>query len=471
MHSEEKGEIEMNIVNKKVLSVIVVALFALSILTSVVPVSAETKKIDVYEGQSIQAAIDLASPGDTIRVNAGTYFQSFRVNKQLVIESKGAILDLAGTSLQRAISVVSSGVTISGFTIRNIPAQGHEGAIHFPVPSGSVVGGLVKDNVIDSGFYGIVLNGPSDIEIKNNRINAVNPIYIISSPNVVIKNNIVSAHKLDSTWRGQGITLHLGSSGLVEGNEIDSVADGIHINGPSNLEIKNNIVHSSINAFSVYSGSDITVKNNVIYASQNGVILSNPTNIIVKGNTIFSESVAISSNGLSSNLAIANNILYAGGNGISSNGPSSNLAIANNILYAGGNGISSNGPSSNLAIANNILYAGGYGIVLSSISEAIVKNNEVHISQASEQQIPTGIFLSGGASNQVAMNIVTGNFITGIMILSSNLNTIDNNVITGAYRDPIFGYPDAGIRLWYANDNTVKKNLITNVHVDIETVP
>jgi parallel beta-helix repeat protein len=458
----------MRSANKRVLSAIVVALFALSILTSVVPVSAETKKIDVYEGQSIQAAIDLASPGDTIRVNAGTYFQSFTVNKQLVIESKGAILDLAGTSLQTAIFVVSSGVTISGFTIRNIPAQVHAGAIHFPVPSGSVVGGLVKDNVIDSGFYGIVLNGPSDIEIKNNRINAVNPIYIISSPNVVIKNNIVSAHELDSTWRGQGITLHPGSSGLVKGNEIDSVADGIRLSNPSNLEIKNNIVHSSINAFIVYSGSDMTVKNNVFYASQNGVTLSNPTNIIVKGNTIFSESVAISSYGLSSNLAIANNILYAGGNGISSYGPSSNLAIANNILYAGGNGISLNNVGmTNPVITKNVVYCDNYGISLSSISEATVKYNKVHINQPASGQYPTGILISGGTSNQVAMNIVTGDFITGIFLAGSNLNTIDKNVITGVYRyDP--NYEDAGIRLWDANDNTGTKNLITGVRLPIE---
>ncbi|MCJ7633554.1 hypothetical protein MUP77_14350, partial [Candidatus Bathyarchaeota archaeon] len=154
---------------KKTVAALFVALFLVSFLNVMVPVNAHSTVIHVYEGQSIQAAIDAASDGYKISVHAGTYHESLFVDKGLKILGSDAIIDLEGTSFDTAIIVIVGGVTISGFTIKNIPAKVGAGAIHYPVPGIGVSGGLIENNKIYSGFYGIVLHGPSNIDVRNNQ--------------------------------------------------------------------------------------------------------------------------------------------------------------------------------------------------------------------------------------------------------------------------------------------------------------
>ena len=436
----------MTSVNKRLFVVLVALLLMLGMLNTAMPVSAKSRR-NVYEGDSIQRAIDLAVDGDTIVINSGVYYQSFCVNKRLAVVSKGAIIDLSGTDFDTAIYVVSSGVTISGFTIRNVPAQVHAGAIHYPVPDGGVSGGLVENNKIDSGFYGIVTNGPSNVEIRNNTVTAVNPIFIINSPHVIISRNTLSAHKLDidPTWRGQGITLHSGSGGLVAGNEIISEADGINIYGPSNLEVQNNIVHTSVTALNVDSGTNITLKGNVFYASDSGIIMwgTNP-NPIVKNNFVSCGNVGI---------------VLAG---------AINAIVRDNEVRAIGLGIVLFTPSlpmvPNVKVTGNVIESGQIGIYLVKVSSAVVENNEVVASNC-------GIALSG-VGNRIAYNTVTGNFENGISIegmsepptyIDSTDNAVLENTIIGGTRAG-----DIGIYLSpYTSDNRLVRNIISGVDVTI----
>jgi pectin methylesterase-like acyl-CoA thioesterase len=71
--------------------------------------------IVVSPGDSIQAAIDRASPGDLIEVRNGTYFENIRVNKPLVLRGldsgKGyPIIDGSGNG--NTIEISARGVTI-----------------------------------------------------------------------------------------------------------------------------------------------------------------------------------------------------------------------------------------------------------------------------------------------------------------------------------------------------------------------
>lgn len=377
-----------------------------------VVVTEPAKVVNVIEGESIQAAVDRVIAGGKVIVHKGTYYQSFAVNKPMTIQGEGATLDCRSlASFRAAIDVVSSGVTISGFTIYT-PKIAFTAAIWFGRGAGAppIVGGLVENNIIYCEFTAIFLMG-SSIDIRNNVITAVYPIVLYNGRNINIKHNKLTAVPTDLETNGMpsgvGIQFYgAPSSGTIENNVIDATTNGIETREDG-------------------SPIDVEIVNNEIDAGNNGIQFQIPS-------------------GLASNIVIVNNKIYAEGDGINLN----NMGMTNPV------------------ITKNVVYSDNTGIYLSSISEATVKHNEVHINEA-KPGYPTGILISGGTSNQVAKNIVTGDFITGIFLAGSNLNTIDKNVITGVYRyDP--NYLDAGIRLWDANDNTGTKNLITGVRLPIE---
>lgn len=85
------------------------------------------------EYRSLQAAVDAAEPGDTVRVRSGTYREQVTVEKDLrIVAPNGAVLNGSGTDRRTAIDIGSDagvlvdGLTITGYTT-GINAQGTDG--------------------------------------------------------------------------------------------------------------------------------------------------------------------------------------------------------------------------------------------------------------------------------------------------------------------------------------------------------
>ena len=107
---------------------VTVAFFGLLVLDGVVdeePVKAATTRY-VYPGASgannyttIQAAIDNATAGDTIRVWAGTYNENVVVNKTVTLIGNGTTDSIInGSQTSNVILITADWINISGFTIR-----------------------------------------------------------------------------------------------------------------------------------------------------------------------------------------------------------------------------------------------------------------------------------------------------------------------------------------------------------------
>ena len=71
---------------------IVFVAVAIAALTVGSPASARSATHVVHPGQSIQAAVDAASPGDTVRVLAGEYYESVTIHTNgLTLKAQGEV--------------------------------------------------------------------------------------------------------------------------------------------------------------------------------------------------------------------------------------------------------------------------------------------------------------------------------------------------------------------------------------------
>jgi parallel beta-helix repeat protein len=188
----------------------------------------------------IQAAVDAASPGDTILVCAGTYHERVSITKNdLTLRGKGPTTDvivdadLIGNGLRIN---GASGVTIEGFTVR----EGHDNDIFLTGANGNAIRGNIltaavhdpielfnsDDNLVEHNLSidnlaanscGINLTAGSDRNVirHNTVVNNEFGIQInASNDNVIFQNEAINN-------RGNGIRNIGGSSGtVIEGNRV-----------------------------------------------------------------------------------------------------------------------------------------------------------------------------------------------------------------------------------------------------------
>jgi parallel beta-helix repeat protein len=467
--------------------VLVVSLLMLGMLNTALPVFAKPTVIHVFAGQSIQAAVNAASPGDTIVVHAGTYRESIIVEKQLTLLSLGAIIDLEDTSfsdgINAAILVEASKVIVSGFTIRNVPPgplpQGAPTgsfpgsfAIWFRSMGSSLSGGLIENNKITTDYFGIGVNDVSNVEVRNNRVTATITIGVDHTPNMVIRNNVVSA-KANVMYPEPvpvGIVVSgVFSGGLIEKNQINSDFFGIVLNGQSNIEIRNNVVYTSITAIWLKQTPNVVVRGNILSAKAssiypgpvNGIsLMGSFSGGLIEKNQINSEQCGIWFSD-QSNINVRNNMIYSSAIGIY--GPEViglGDTLRSNVIYSS-LGIVINGPSGamalNLAVTGNIIHGEQAGINVWGTSNSIIQDNKVYVATFHGIEV-------GGIGNNVAFNKVFGNFENGIFILPGSMyNTIAKNTIIGGN---VVG--DVGIHLSSGTSkNTIAHNKISGVDTPI----
>jgi parallel beta-helix repeat protein len=158
------------------------------------PVKAQASKVVVTT--TIQAAVDAANPGDTVRVPPGIYRENVLVTKNnITIKGQsGAILDGAGLPGSSGITVRSSSPStrISGFRLTGLQIQNYSrnGVILIRVDNYQIEDG----KYINNEEYGIFPIRSSHGLIRSNQVSGSNDtgIYIGQSQDAVIKNNYVS---------------------------------------------------------------------------------------------------------------------------------------------------------------------------------------------------------------------------------------------------------------------------------------
>jgi len=393
---------------------------------------------------TIQAAVDHAVDGDTIRVKAGTYYEHVVVDKSLIIRGDNkdfTIVDGSGED-NHVFCVKADQVEISGFTIQkcSLGFAGVELNGHFCKVNDNILidcgGGVelygtnnatISHNIMRDNVWGIYVDSCIDCNIENNMI--VDSIYGIElgSSTIQINNNTIEHNYL------KGI-LQIWSNGVViQGNSMSFNGDtsfksdiGLQIFSSSNNQIKNNhIISNAHDGVSLYRSIENIFSNNTI---ENNLVWGVSLWFYSESNTFSSNTISNSQGGIyvcnSNNNNIISNTISNNRNvdGIILWESNSNIIANNNISNNWFNGIDLSGSTNNNIIRNNISNNGD-GIILELSNNNTIAYNNISYNQ------DDGIYVYYySSSNTIANNIMSNHQIDGIWLdgASSNNNIISN---------------------------------------------
>jgi len=161
---------------------------------------------------SIQAAVNAASPGDTIIVRAGNYYGNVHLNKQLTLVGENLpVIDANGSG--SPMTLEADGCAVDGFKVRNsgggFVAQESAG---IKVISNN---NRLTNNIALNNWYGIYLyysNGNA-LDRNNTSNNSLEGIRLVASNNNNLANNTSNSniYLSNPNTEGAGILL-LGSN-------------------------------------------------------------------------------------------------------------------------------------------------------------------------------------------------------------------------------------------------------------------
>jgi len=246
--------------------------------------------IAIEPGESIQAAIDMASPGDVIMVKSGTYNECINMNKPLTLNGMDVgngmpILLNEGDSNKSVITLNSNGCIIKGMNIKNSKNY----ALNIlssrnVVDSNTIIGGdtaiylmasmsniITNNNIsVDKNFgHGLVAMQSFNNTIRSNTIRfsglSSDGINLVRSTSNVISYNRIMGNGLIG---GSGISTRGSQYNIMKNNWIETRGlwgSSIYICASDDNSLESNKVEHSD-----FSGSGISV-----YLSSRNEILNN----------------------------------------------------------------------------------------------------------------------------------------------------------------------------------------------------
>jgi parallel beta-helix repeat protein len=190
---------------------------------------------------TIQAAVDAAQPGDTIRVPPGTYRESVLVDKShlTIVGSRAAIIDAAG--FRNGIRVGTGRISrdgpvptcpplaVKGFTLRGLTIKhaGFSGVFLIGVDNYHLTGTRYLDNPVYGPFPVCSRNGLIDFNQVVGGGSAVGPsldtgIYVGDDHQVTIRHNTVTNYVI-------GVVVENTINAVVRDNRLKGNTAGIYV--------------------------------------------------------------------------------------------------------------------------------------------------------------------------------------------------------------------------------------------------
>ena len=234
------------------------------------------------EFEDIQAAVDHAEAGDTIRVYAGEYSGGVMVNKSVSIIGNGSSVTAITKEDKDAevFLIIADSVSLSGFTIignGNLPS-------HPEIYSNAGIRissshNEISDNVITNFYFGIEGAVGGMNTITNNTIDHCNDgiMMILSS------NNMISGSSVTRSTRS-GLYMTVSSNNQICNNSImQNSLYGIYLANSNGNQIIDNHISNNSDGIHLIQTQNNQIAGNVVQYNEHGILVNGSIRSILHG--------------------------------------------------------------------------------------------------------------------------------------------------------------------------------------------
>lgn len=296
----------------------------------------EGAAVSVGPGESIQAAIDEARPGDSITVEAGAYRESLNISKPLTIQAAAGasrpLLD--GGSSGSAMILRAEGISVSGFDIGTARGTGVRVVAD---------GCIMENNTISGCLNGILLDSSrGSLIVRNDINNNTNGITLYGCSGNTIAGNSIKDNNINDEG-DCGIFLARSGDNLILNNDLQDNGDtSISLRTSANNTIKGNRIADNdwYGICLAQSSSQNLIEGNHATGNRNsGIYLDSSRDNVLLGNRAEDNPRGIYLTYDSNDNLLQENNLSFNGKGVQLAGHSSNNTIENNTAKENGYGI------------------------------------------------------------------------------------------------------------------------------------
>lgn len=261
--------------SKRTCAAVAVGFLFLSSLSFARP-NLEVKVCPSCEQSSIAAGVATVAPGGQVIVEAGTYKEhNIKIEKSLVLRANGRVIVDGDNAGSHVFHILSSGVKLSGFDIKNT------GSSYIQELSGIRVTSSGKCEIVGNHFE-----------------NTTYGIYLENAEDCLIRDNVFRGRAVDESSGGNGIHLWQGVNIVVENNDIQGHRDGIYFEFVKSAKVQNNVVSKSIRyGLHFMQSNDCEYENNIFVDNGAGVAVMYSRRILMRNNR-FSDNRGVAAYGL-----------------------------------------------------------------------------------------------------------------------------------------------------------------------------